>query len=204
MAKVEWGKLINPALSFFDKEFRAWAEKAAKTIPRDSFLREEPAERAFDILRGFLEKNIQLNNTAAQAIKEKVIDIGDYFATSLFRKEKADKKAVAAAQDWMKRFLAYAEKHLSEAKSLEDLNVEFDRLQREFEIRRRIVEIMEVAAKAAEPSEPTEPETQSIDWKAKFEDLKEKVKRYGRSVDKAAGKTALKVRNFRFWLAERG
>lgn len=181
MAKIEWGKLINMFISVFDKEFRNWARKAAEKIPKDSALRKsEWAERGFDILRGFLEKNVQFENTMAQAVKEKAVDIGDYFATSLFKREKADRKTAAMAQEWMRRFLAYAERRLAKAKTNKELTAEFKRLKREFELRKMIVDTVEAVAKVVEPEPQIEPKQPKFNWQEtekRFLDFLNKVKK---------------------------
>lgn len=212
MAKIDWTSLLNPILSFFDKEFRGWTDKIANGIPADSILRKEATERGFDILRGFLEKNVQLKGPS-QTLKEKAIDIGDYFASSLFRKGKADRKAAVKAQDWMNRFLVYAEKRLSEVKDLETLESELKRIEREFEIRKTIVEIVEAAAKAAEPAVEEKLETEPVDWKARWEKLKnifEKAKKsiqdlkLKENIEKADQKVANKIWQFHGWLGKKG
>ncbi len=212
MAKIDWAGLLNPILSFFDKEFRSWTDKIANGVPANSILRKEAAERGFDILRGFLEKNVQLKGPS-QALKEKVIDIGDYFASSLFRKEKADKKTAVKARDWMNRFLAYAEKRISEVKDLESLENELKRLEREFEIRKTIVEIVEAAAKAAEPAVEAEPEIEPADWKVRwgkmrqlFEKAKKRIQdlKLKENIEKADQKVASKIWQFHGWLEKKG
>lgn len=199
MAKVELGKFINMLLSVFDKEFRAWAKKATEKVPKDSALRKnELVERGFDVFRGFLEKNVQFENVVAQAVKEKVVDVGDYLATSFFGREKADKKTAAAAQDWMKSFLVYAEKRISEAKSLEEMEVEFKRLEREFQLQKKIVDIIEAAAKVAEPLEPEVSPIEPIDWKSKFESLKKKwEEKWKPKIINLDNFTASHIRDFR-------
>jgi len=198
MAKLEWSKLINPFLSFFDKEFRGWAKKGADSISKDSPLRSEGVERGFDILRGFIEKNVQFDSPTSQALKEKIVDIGDYFASSFFGREKADKKSAMAAQDWMRRFLAHAEKRLSEAKSVSSLEAQIKRLEKEFELRKRIIEIVGAAAKAAESQEPETAPVEPINWGEKFESIKkrweEKLKPQLIEID---NKAASEIRNFR-------
>lgn len=213
MAKFDWKALLNPVLSFFDKEFRTWTDKTANGIPADSILRTVTAERVFDILRGFLEKNVAFKNPVADTMKEKIVDIGDYFASSLFRKEKADRKTAAKARDWMNRFLAYAEKRLSEMKDLESLEAELKRLEREFEIRKIIVGIVETAAKAVEPEPEKIPEVKPIDWQARWEKLKklfEKAKKriqdleLKENFEKADKKVADKIWQLHGWLEKKG
>ena len=80
-------------------------KKATEKVPKDSALRKnELVERGFDVFRGFLEKNVQFENVVAQAVKEKVVDVGDYLATSFLGERKLTKKPRRRLEDWMKSF----------------------------------------------------------------------------------------------------
>jgi hypothetical protein len=168
--------LINLGLSAVDPEAAKLAAKLARGAP--PWLRTPLAERITALLKSVLESYTSTKGPVVGALGEKLTDYLDFARDELYGGLKAaEKVGLITTTAWMDRFLVNAEKRLNEAT---DPEAERERLEKEFEARKRVVELVEAAAKAvreeaeaATPEPPTPPEP--IDWGARWQGLKKRL-----------------------------
>lgn len=164
----EW---LNPLASMFDRELRQGAERLASAVPKDSPLRRSHlAERAFGAVASIVERLGKGRGPVVELVSEKSSDFMDRFSSALFGKEGKQKEAAVAASGWFNE----ATKRMSRAR---DPQWMFNRLQQEFELRRKLIQMLEQAAKEAEEATKAEerPAAPPIDWAERFRKLREEA-----------------------------
>ena len=174
--------LLNAFAGIADPELRRLAEKAVKrfdaSIPDESLLRSEFAERFFGFLKGFIESQSRKLNPLSDAGIEKVIDLLDFAAADFFYEN--GRAANSIAQDWMRKSLERADERINDAVDADAMRDELEQFRTEFEVRKQIVVMVEDAVAGQIQDELKCP----IDWDAKLrnwtdaiEDLRKQIRK---------------------------
>lgn len=173
--------LANAIASIADPEIRRAAERLAENlkriIPKEAWANTVFAERVFGFIKGFAESRARELGVVPGTALEKLIDLLDFATADFFQ---GDGKAVRReTASWLKAFEMHAEERLREARTPEELEGVQAYLEREFEIRKRIAEMVNEAI-------PPESERRPFDWEKLF-----------RKMDEGAGELAEKIEAWR-------
>lgn len=136
-------KVVNAIVSAIaDPLLRRAAERFTASIPENSWLRSEVAERMIAALKGLAEA--YKGSGVSGVVVEKTTDFFDFASSSLFKKQK--ESATNIAQSWIQKFWAEAQKTLAEtpAEKLEEVR---QKLLEDFQIRKEIFQIVLEAEK---------------------------------------------------------
>ncbi|MEK7093738.1 MAG: hypothetical protein AAB903_00145 [Patescibacteria group bacterium] len=156
---------LNAVLSLLEPELRRFGERLATSVTPDSPLRGEGAERVFGVLRSLVESLVERLPGPAAEIGEKVTDIGEYFAAALYGKHGREEGKTAktagnkAVKDWMDSFLEEAAKRMAKAT---DPTEEAKKLEVEFSLRMKLLEMIEEARDPAKKLEALEKELEGV------------------------------------------
>lgn len=154
----KWNAIVS---AIADPVLRRAAEKFVSSIPEDSWLRSELAERILAGLKGLAES--YKGSGVSGLIVEKVTDFFDFASSSLF-KNKGDQKSFSAiTHNWIQKFWEESQKKLSES-PLEKLGEIRERILEEFKIRTEIFQIVLETEKKFRAETPTK--NKKIDWTA--------------------------------------
>jgi hypothetical protein len=157
---MDWKKTLNPIISAIaDPLLRKAAERFAASIPEESWLRSEVAERVLAGLKGLAES--YKGAGISGLFVEKATDFFDFASGSLFDK-KTGGDFSSTAQRWMNKFFEESQKTLSQTPA-EKLDEVRDRLFKEFQIRK---EIFNLICESEKEFRPRKPAPQPIDWAA--------------------------------------
>jgi hypothetical protein len=194
--------LLNAFASLVDPELRHLGERLVSTIPEDSWLRSEVAERLFGALKGWIESKASGLGSVGGTLVEKFSDLLDFSSSDLFGHRKREGKTKVVS-DWMTSFFKHAEKQLSQCDSKEKIEAEAIRLCAEFQARKEVADLIEQTIRALHPEEP-KPTTPPINWERQFNKLMKKLmdkmkgvaKHVGAGVEKLADQATPHVKNF--------
>lgn len=154
MSGKTWNAIVS---AIADPALRKAAERFVASIPEDSWLRSEIAERILAALKGLAES--YKGSGLSGIFVEKVTDFFDFMSSSLFKKEEAA-SAASIAQNWIQRFWAEAQKILAETPA-EKLAEARQRILEDFRIRK---EIFQVVLEAEREFQPRKTQTKPINW----------------------------------------
>ncbi len=161
MAKKK--EFLGAAIGALDPVLKNWAQKLAKKIPTNSYLRSDLFGVAQGVVKGFVESMAEkLPPTAAIAV-EKAIDFSDFFTGALGGASEKEKKG--AVEDWMDEFFNDAKWRLKKSK---DPKAEAERMKIEFECRLALLKLIEDAKPKPKLEVKTEPVDEPIDWQKKW------------------------------------
>ncbi len=210
MAKILDNKeLMNAIVSGFDPEVAGWLEKLVSRIPPDSPLRSKLVDRALGVAKSLIESQSERRGPVVGLVGEKLTDYLDFSRSGLFGKgpKKATEYVTGAdLTAWMDRFFPYAEKRLAEA---DDPEQEKERLEKEFQARKDMFDILQEARKAAHAARAAEvtdvvESVASVDWNAKWDSVKAAASRLGDEYHRRDTQMADALTRFRQRLNERG
>jgi len=151
---VDWREALNPLASYFDSDIRRWLRRRARAVSKDSLWRHEGVERAFDIARGFLEKNVHFRSRSLEFIKEKLTDYGDYWATMLYVRDGGE----PALRDQLRTLFTEAEKRIVAA---DDPKAQAEKVKGEIASKKEALEELESFRNSLEP-DPKPPPTRPL------------------------------------------
>lgn len=196
-------ELMNALISGFDPEVADFLDKLITKIPPNSIWRNRIVDRLLGVAKSVVESKAEKRGPRVAVAGEKLTDYLDLGRTALTGKgsKEAKRKATEVNPvEWMNRFFQHAEKRLAEA---DDPGTEKERLDKEFQARKAIFDIIKEAEKAIreeESEEPILPAAESIDWDAKWQGVKDRSKKVWDKIDAGAGKAAPPVSRLADWL----
>ena len=133
MAEKQKEKQITAGLlGLLDPIIRQSAEKLASKISGDSILRTKAFETIFGAVKGFVEAYAEKYPALASASVEKVTDFLDFLSVAIANPEHRQ-----SAVKWLDGFLEESGERL---KNAQDPQQEFDRINQELELRKKLYE----------------------------------------------------------------
>jgi hypothetical protein len=145
--------LLNMLASIADPELRKLAERIAASIPEDSWLRSDVAERLIGALKGWIESQAGSLGPITGVAVEKISDLMDFATSNLYEKDSSD------ISGWMNKFLTAAQKRMA---ATDDPSGECQKIELEFDLLQRLAKVIEEKKKeGAPPTQPSKP----IDWR---------------------------------------
>lgn len=196
--------LLNAIASALDPEAANIVNRLLARIPQDSWLRGATTDRLLGIVKSLIESQAEKKGPLVAVAGEKFTDYLDIGRTSLSGKGSKSREAKRTPDidpvAWMNRFFQHAEKRLAEAKNPE---VEKRRLEKEFQARKAIFDLIKAAEEAARVTgadEPVVPAADPVDWDAKWKSVRDRGKKTLDRIDAGAAKAALPVGRLADWL----
>lgn len=211
MKKPDVKTQLNMLISVFDTELRKLAEWAAGRVPAGSIADSENFERAFGVLKSYVEGLADNMNPFVGAFVEKLTDVGDIFIEALKRgpgtsisadAAKRIATAISAADELLKRFYVDAMKRIADAPNEAAKRAEFDKIKTEFELLREFFKLVDGALKQdAGGIQPPAPKTaESVDYKKLRADVRRFTKKTKGLVKSADHAAATQINRLSDWL----
>ena len=194
--------LMNALVSGFDPEVAGWIDKLIAKIPQNSPLRKPIVDRVLAVAKSLLESQASKKGPLVAVAAEKVTDYLDFGRAGLTGTGSLKVKITTEIDPvgWMNRFFQHAEKRLAEAGNPGE---EQERLNKEFEARKAIFDLIKEAEEAARTTgadEPVAPATDPINWDEKWNSVKQKTAARWEKIDTVVAKAAPPVGRLADWL----
>jgi len=152
-------KVLNAIVSAIaDPLLRKEAEKFAASIPEDSWLRSEIAERILAAIKGLAES--YKGSGLSSLFVEKATDFFNFASSNIFGGKKNAGGIEQLAQNWLNQFWKDAQKTLSET-SAEKLQEVQERILEDLKIRQ---EIFKTILEIEKQFQPPKKEVNPINW----------------------------------------
>ena len=170
MAEKQMKKQISAGLlGLLDPLIRRAAQELAAKIPGDSIVRTEKFETFFGAVKGFAEAWAEKYPAVISALIEKLTDFEDFLSVALANPEHRQQ-----AVKWLDGFLEDSGERL---KNAQDPQKEFERINLELELRKKLYESVHGKPADAPKKETSDTPNPLEQLNAKLESTLEKMKK---------------------------